>query len=204
MSSNSPEMRALLIGVERYPNQGGTNRPGTLQALREINHRLQVGGWKTRLLTDDSTSNTHRSGLTQILEGLSWISGEFPSVVVISTRIQDQRLYPLDYKENFIQQSTLALADLCQSLSPHTGLILDGAVTPEITENLLWSTAAETLKVCLEMAAQRKVEQYGFLTLRKPVRLCHNLEEKKKAIISWSISEPTLESAFLKLASGDE
>ena len=74
MSTTSDEMRALIVGIERYrDNSDEGKRPGTLQALREIEQRLTLGGWRTRLLTDDASSTPRRSGLTQILEGLDWL-----------------------------------------------------------------------------------------------------------------------------------
>ena len=45
-----PSMRALLIGVENYLQFEKERRPGTVSALREINHRLQEGGWHTPLI----------------------------------------------------------------------------------------------------------------------------------------------------------
>ena len=148
MSVQSSEMRVLIVGVEHY-REGGSEakRPGTLQALREIDQRLQQGGWRTRLLTDDASANARRSGLTQILEGLDWLSAADQSLLVMSGRVKSQRFYPVDYKSSFVQQSTLSLRDLMSALSVNTGLILDGSAAPELTQHLPWSIVAHTEEV---------------------------------------------------------
>ena len=124
MSVQSSEMRALIVGIEHY-REGGSEakRPGTLQALREIEQRLQQGGWRTRLLTDDASANARRSGLTQILEGLDWLSAADQSLLVMSGRVKSQRFYPVDYKSSFVQQSTLSLQDLMSALSVSTDCV---------------------------------------------------------------------------------
>ena len=145
MTSSIDEMKVLIVGVERYhDNEKDAKRPGTLQALREIEQRLSHGGWKTRLLTDDANATPRRSGLTQILEGLSWLSQANQSLLIMSGRVRAKRFYPVDYKASFISQSTLAIEDLIGALSTNTGLIFDGSAPAELTQNLPWSIVANT------------------------------------------------------------
>ncbi len=136
-------MRALLIGVETYLQFEQGKRPGTTSALREINHRLQEGGWHTRLLIDEASTATQRSGLTQILEGVDWLHGAEQTLIILSGKIVDSRFYPADAKASFIQQSTLALPDLLNALPKQTGVIIDGPVLPQYVNQTQWAIVAQ-------------------------------------------------------------
>ena len=141
--SDVPQMRALIIGVESYPTMG-RKRPGTNNALREINERLKSGGWHTRLLTDEANSANLRSGLTQFLDGIEWLKSSEQSLLIFSGLISDARLYPCDVKAAFLAQSTLAVSDVITSLPKHTGMIIDGPVANELVEDLPWVIVAQS------------------------------------------------------------
>lgn len=130
-------MRALLVGVEEYLDLG-RKRPGTNNALREVMHRLEEGGWQVRLLSDDAHNSKQRAGLTQILEGIEWLRGADQCLIVLSGLIKDARFYPSDTKASFIAQSTLSLPDIIESLPSNVGMIIDGPVKSSLVNNLPW------------------------------------------------------------------
>ena len=140
--SDAPHMRSLIIGIESYTTMG-RKRPGTNNALREINQRLQNGGWQTRLLTDDASSASLRSGLTQVLDGIEWLKASDQSLLIFSGLISDSRIYPCDAKASFVSQSTLSLPDLINALPKHAGMIIDGPVSTPLVSSLPWVIVAQ-------------------------------------------------------------
>ena len=52
-----------------------------------------------RLLVDEASTSTQRSGLTQILEGIEWLHGAELTLVIISGKIHKERFYPADAKK---------------------------------------------------------------------------------------------------------
>ena len=137
-------MRALLVGIENYAQFGGKKRPGSLNALREIEQRLKDGGWHTRLLTEDASTSNQKAGLTQLLEGVDWLSGCDQSMLILSGMVQDGRFYPCDAKASFVNQSTLKLKDLITALPKETGVIIDGPADSATLEPLTWALVAQT------------------------------------------------------------
>ena len=136
-------MRALLVGVETYLQFKKGKRPGTTNALREINHRLQEGGWHTRLLIDEANTSNQRSGLTQILEGIDWLHGAEQTLIILSGKIIAERFYPADAKSSFIQQSTLSLHDLINALPTQTGVIIDGPASAQTVAQTQWALVSQ-------------------------------------------------------------
>ena len=160
-----PSMRALLIGVENYLQFEKGSRPGTVSALREINHRLQEGGWHTRLLVDEASTSTQRSGLTQILEGIEWLHGAELTLVIISGKIYKERFYPSDAKNSFIQQSTLSLADLIKALPAQSGVIIDGPVAAQQVAQTQWALIAQ----------EREEEPESLFSSYGPTQFLHSI-----------------------------
>lgn len=144
MSDTPKALRALIFGVEHYRDQDADHkRPGTLQALREIAARLGESAWQVRVLTDDATSVQHRAGLTQLLEGVAWATEGECGLIILSGRVKEGRIYPADYKEVFLNQTTVKLTDLIDALTPQTGLIVDGAISKDLITRLSWGIAAD-------------------------------------------------------------
>ena len=100
MSTTTSSMRSLIVGVENYPEGLENKRPGTRQALREIEARLSEGGWETQLLLDGVSSMKGRSGLTQILDGVKWLSGATQGLLLLSGHVKEGRFYPEDVNQN--------------------------------------------------------------------------------------------------------
>ena len=143
MSNGAGSMGALLVGVESYSQFDLKKRPGTINALREVEHRLKEGGWHTRLLVNEASTMTQRSGLSQILEGVEWLNSCEQSLLILSGQIIDGRFYPADAKSTFLNQSTLSIKDLIKSLSSSTGVIIDGPVPSALLGHLPWAIVAQ-------------------------------------------------------------
>jgi serine/threonine protein kinase len=134
--------KALIIGVEDYKDPQFKKRLGTLTALREIELRLQQGGWQTRFLHNGHQQISQRAGLTQILEAIDELKNADHCLVLISTHIVNRRLIPYDARYAFLEQSSLSLDEILVSLPAHSGLLLDAMLSAESIKTLEWVISA--------------------------------------------------------------
>lgn len=134
--------KALIIGVEDYKDPQFKKRLGTLTALREIELRLQQGGWQTRFLHNGHQQVSQRAGLTQILEAIDELKNADHCLLFISTHIVNRRLIPYDARYAFLEQSSLSLDEILVSLPTQSGLLLDAMLSAESIKTLEWVISA--------------------------------------------------------------